>query len=138
MASHAASTFSGISIRSNAKPRYPRSLSASTSSGAFSMPQMAETVPHSVRMRSTCGPNAWKYSSVAMAPFTNERLLRYDAGWPFALTSPETRGNQVWYRKRVGSAISSSYSARFMNAPCSSGSRYWNATSGPTSMPGTP
>jgi hypothetical protein len=34
------------------------------SSGAFSMPQIAETVPHSRRIRSTCGPNALKYSII--------------------------------------------------------------------------
>ncbi len=39
------------------------------------MPQMADTVPHSVRMRSIWGPKAWKYQSIAMPPFTNDEVV---------------------------------------------------------------
>ena len=108
------------------------------SNGAFNMPQIAETVPHSRLIRSTCGPKAVKYSIIAMPLFTKARLLRNVAAWPRAQNSVETRGSHVSYRNRTGSAISSSYSSRFMNAVCSAGSRYWKQTSASTSMPGTP
>ena len=54
------------------------------SSGALRIPAMAETVPHSVRSSSICGPKALKYCIIAIPPLTKDRLLRKDVGSPSA------------------------------------------------------
>ena len=61
----------------------------------FQNSQMAETVPHSRRMRSTCGPKAVKYSIIAIPLFTKARLLRNVTACPRSQKSDETRGSHV-------------------------------------------
>ena len=65
------------------------------SSGALRMPAMAETVPHSLRSRSICAPNAPKYCIMAMPPLRSARLSAYVTACPGGDRVAETRGSQT-------------------------------------------
>ena len=108
------------------------------SNGALKIPEIAPGIPASPRRRATCGPNALKYSLMAIAADTSATLWRNVTGSPAAAIRRVARGSQTSYRKATGSSISRSYSSSCMKAASSGGSRYWKPLSGGTSTPGTP
>ncbi len=95
------------------------------SSGARSMPEIADTVPDSVRSRVSWTPQALKNCIIAIAPLTSDVLCSKVTGPPTGLSGAATRGSQTLYRYPVGSSIKASYSSGFIQASSSDGSRYW-------------